>query len=194
MSNFFDAPDPYSELPRLVEYCKTHSPTQMLSDIRSSCVNPNDLPALGDFLRVYLSDEIKTSLPNKGIRHARVLYAEGISQLEANPRLVAPDVSLLSAKWSFVACCHDLQDELAEAFRTIQSEPTFVRTYPDLAFSVAFLLWREGQLQETGAILRALDALPEAYVASKFDEAGLDIAAFEKLKLWVSEQQRKNRR
>jgi hypothetical protein len=137
MQTFFDAPNPYDELPRFVGYHKTHSPAQMLSDIRSSRVKPNDLPCFGDILRVHLSDDIKRLLPDKGIRHARVLYAGGIilDSLEANPQLVDPDVSLLSAKWSFVACCHDLQDELPEAFRTIQSEPTFVRTLvaPDYA-------------------------------------------------------------
>lgn len=55
-------------------------------------------------------------LKDDGLRHARVLYTEGIQQLEANPSLMAENVSLQDAKWNVVACCLDLKDGFVEAW------------------------------------------------------------------------------
>jgi hypothetical protein len=184
MFNFFNNPNilgDFDALDAFSEYVKTHSPSQMLLDIRASTVDPNDLPALGDLVKMLLKDI--------GVKHARVLYTEGVRQLEANPRLKAEDVNLLEAKWNVVACCLDLRDEYIEAFNAINGIPNFVRDYPDMSLLTAMGLWGEGHRQEAGLILEELDAFVRSYgranLDNKLQEAGLVIEMFDKLKLWV---------
>lgn len=86
MANFFDG-NPQTDFERLMAYVRTHTPDQMLADIRASSVDPNDLPGIGDMVRMFLKDQ--------GTTHAKVLYAEGVRQLEAEPQRKAPDVPWL---------------------------------------------------------------------------------------------------
>lgn len=183
MSNFFNTPNILGDvetLTALPEYVKTHTPSQMLTDIEGSTINPNDLPALGDLVKMLMKDD--------ALKHARVLYAEGIRQLEASPVLKAKDVSLTDAKWNVVACCLDLQDEYIEAFRAIRGVQDFVMKYPDMSLLTAMGLWREGHLQEAALILEELDTFDRSDLDNKLQEAGLVIEMFDKLKLWVFER------
>jgi hypothetical protein len=150
----------------------------MLADIRASTLDPNDLPALGDLVKMLLKDD--------GLRHARVLYTEGIRQLEANPSLMAENVSLKDAKWNVVACCLDLKDGFVEAFSAINSVPNFVRDYPDMSLRTAMGLYVEGHPQEAALIIRELDTFDRLDLDNQLQEAGLVIEMFDKLKLWVS--------
>jgi hypothetical protein len=182
MPNFFNTPNisgDFNGLDAFSEYVKTHAPGQMLSDIRESSVDPNELPALGDLAKMLLGDD--------GLKHARVLYAEGVRQLEANPGRKASDVSLPDAKWNVVACCLDLREEYGEAFEAIRIDlSSFVRDYPDMSLLMAMGLWGEGQRKEVGLILGQLDIFDRLELDNKLQEAGLVIETFDKLKLWVS--------
>ena len=83
MANFFNG-DPIRDIQGLKAYIKTNSPTDMLGDIRSSSIDPNDLLCIGDMLKMFANAD--------GRAHAKVVYAEGIGQLDASPHRLAPDV------------------------------------------------------------------------------------------------------
>src|SRR2546423_15401466 len=108
MPNFFNSlvpGDPNSLFP-FKAYIQNHSPEQMVADIRASKFDPNYLPDLGDMVRMLLKEE--------GRPYAKMLYGEGLRQLEATPELLDPTTNLLFAKRNFCACC--IPDEPLDAF------------------------------------------------------------------------------
>ncbi|HXF38697.1 MAG TPA: hypothetical protein VN687_03195 [Blastocatellia bacterium] len=57
MSNYFDTPGILGEWDSLKSYVQANTPDQMLSDIRYSTIDPNDLLALGDLIKMVTDDE-----------------------------------------------------------------------------------------------------------------------------------------
>ena len=171
MANFFNG-NPQTDSEGLMAYVKTHSPTEMLSDVRSSSVDPNDLPGIGDMVKMFLKAD--------GRVHAKVLYAEGIRQLEAAPHRLAPDVNLLFARRNLCACC--LPDEPLEAFAVIRQANELVTADPALCLTVAMGLYNQGQLKEASAALSALDQIPIQNLLPKLEAANMSVDLVNQLK------------
>jgi hypothetical protein len=171
MTNFFDTivpGDPNNWFP-LEEYIRTHSPEQMVADIRSSKFDPNYLPDLGDMVKIRLKE--------KGRAYARLLYAEGIRQLEAAPELLTPDTNLFFAKRNFCACC--IPDKPGEAFSVILFTPTLATADPALAALVAACLVEEGQFEDASVLFSAIDKIPLESLLRKLEDAGLSFDVVE---------------
>src|ERR1700722_16649483 len=50
LANFFDG-NPVKDFNGLLEYVTSHTPNHMLTEIRASKLDPNDLPVLGDIVK-----------------------------------------------------------------------------------------------------------------------------------------------
>ncbi len=174
MANFFDG-TPQTDFQGLMAYVRTHTPNQMLADIRSSSVDPNDLPGIGDMVRMFLKDA--------GTRHAKVLYAEGIRQLEAEPQRKAPDVNLMFARRNLCACC--IPDAPVEAFNVIAEDPTIVAADPALGVVVAMGLVQEGHAKQASQIISVLDQIPLEQVLPKLEEAQMSFDVLKGLKVEI---------
>ena len=150
MANFFDG-NPATDFNGLMTYIKSHTPDQTLAEIRTSKVDPNDLPGLGDMVKMFLKEN--------GYAHARVLYAEGIHQLEESPHLLAPDVNLLFARRNL--CALYMPDQAAEALAVVEEDPQLIGADPALALWIAATLAEAGQMQEADWILGGIDQIPQ---------------------------------
>lgn len=155
----------------IAEYIGSHTPSQMLADIRASRINPNELPWLGDQALIYL----------KSPAHARVLYEEGICQLEAAPQRLEPDCDLLKARRNLCSSCLTLGDFLA-AFAVLAHEPRLVSADLNLALGVALGLVKAGRPGEANAILSAVQQIPFQELVRKLEQAEWTCDEFESLK------------
>jgi hypothetical protein len=180
MTNFFDTivpGDPDNLFP-LKEYIKSHSPEQMVADIRASKFDPNYLPDLGDMVRMLLKEE--------GRPYAKVLFAEGIRQLEAAPDLLDPSTNLFFAKRNLCACC--MPGEPGEAFQVILKTPALVPADPGLVVLVAARLVKEGQFKEANMLLSKIDEIPLDVLLRKLEEVGFNFEMLDSLKARVRMQ------
>lgn len=180
MANFFDTlipEDPDNFFP-LTEYIQSHSPAEMLADIRASQFDPNYLPDLGDMVKMFMKEE--------GRPYAKLLYAEGIRQLEASPDLLAPDTNLFFAKRNFCVCC--MPNEPGEAFSVMSKTPELITADPALAAFVAARLVDEGQYQEASRLLSGIDHVPLEELLRKLEEFGISFDMVESLKAKVRVQ------
>jgi len=185
MTNFLDTlvpGDPNNPDP-LKEYIKSHSPEQMVAEMRESLFDPNYLPDLGDLVKVHLKGE--------GRAYARLLYGEGIRQLEAAPELLAPDTNLFFAKRNFCACC--IPDQPLEALNVILETPTLTKADPVLATLVAACLVDEGWFGEARLLFSEIDKIPLESLLRKLEDAGVsfDIVESSKAKMRVQSGTRK---
>lgn len=180
MTNFFDTivpGDPDNLFP-LKEYIKSHSPEQMVTDIRASKFDPNYLPDLGDMARMFLKEE--------GRQYAKFLLAEGIRQLEAAPELLDPGTNLFFAKRNFCACC--MPEEPREAFQVILKTPALIPADPGLVVFVAARLVEEGQFKEANMLLSKIDEIPLDVLLGKLEEVGFNFEILDSLKARVRMQ------
>jgi tetratricopeptide (TPR) repeat protein len=174
MPNFFDTVvpgDPNSLFP-LKDYMQNHSPEQMVVDIRASKFDPNYLPDLGDIVRMLLKEE--------GRPYARMLYGEGIRQLEATPSLLDPATNLLFAKRNFCACC--IPDAPLEGFELICRAPELISADPGLAVMITALLVDAGQFSQAGALLPHIEKVKTEDLQQSLKEVGVDLAFVDSLK------------
>ncbi len=177
MANFFNG-SPTTDFQGLIAYVKAHTPEQMLSDIRASSVDPNDLPSIGDTVKMFLNDE--------GKHHAKVCYGEGIRQLEEEPQRKAPDVNLMFARRNFCACC--FPEEPVEAFNVLVDEPEIIVADPVLATGIATGLAQEGYPKQANIIVTALDQIPAQNLLLKFEEGGIEIGILKALRDHLRQQ------
>lgn len=177
MPNFFDTlvpGDPNSLFP-FKDYIENHSPEQMVADIRASKFDPNYLPDLGDMVRMFLKEE--------GRPYARLLYGEGLRQLEATPTLLDPATNLLFAKRNFCACC--IPDAPLEAFELICRAPELISADPGLAVMITALLVDASQFSQAGALLPHIENVHTNNLQESLKEVGVDLAFFDSLKSMI---------
>jgi hypothetical protein len=162
VANFFDN-DVVIMLDNIQPYMESHTPSEMLTDIRGSGINPNELPSLGDqALQLY-----------KQYAHSQVLYAEGIRQLEAVPHLLAPDCNLLFARRNLCVSYYML-GSAAEAFSVIAKEPKLIAADVATALLVTRALAQNGRSEEANMIVSAIGQIPLPELLSKLEAAELD--------------------
>jgi hypothetical protein len=180
MANFFDTliPGDPNNFFSLTEYIQSHSPAQMLADIRASKFDPNYLPDLGDMVKMFLKEE--------GKPYAKLLYAEGIRQLESAPELLIPDTNLFFAKRNFCVCC--MPNEPGEAFSVMSKTPELITADPALATFVAARLVEERRFQEANVLLTRIDQVPLEELLKKLEEFGINFDVIESLRAKIRVQ------
>src|ERR1700682_4591010 len=117
MSNLFDqfigSPvdwDNPLNVPLVFQISVECNPEQMLTEIRASSIDPNDLVSIADLLVQFQSHD-----------HAKVAWEEAIRQFDAAPNRIATDVNLVNIKRNL--CIANLSSAPLESFRWISEEP-----------------------------------------------------------------------
>ena len=174
MANFFDG-NPETDFPGLAAYVKTHTPTQMLTDIRVSSIDPNKLIKIGDLAKIGLQDA--------GRLHAKALYAEGIRQLQTQPHRIASDTDLTIARCMLITCC--LPDAAGEAYGIIEADDAVVPTEPALAVWVAMALFQGQQFEKVHRVLTRLEKIPTKTLAAQLQENGMEMSQVEDMRSYV---------
>ena len=173
MANLFDS-DMATIFNELPEYIASHTPSQMLADVRGSSIDPNDLPSLGDQALMFC----------KQPAHSKVLYAEGIRQLEAAPERLAPDCNLLASRRNLCLSCLML-DSAVEAFEVIAKEPQLIAADINLALGVTLALGKIGRSEEANAVLSGVDQIPLPDLLRKLEAAELDLGFVDSVKATI---------
>lgn len=161
----------------IADYIGSHTPSQMLADIRASRIDPNELPWLGDQAMMFL----------KSPAHARVLYEEGISQLEAAPHRRAPDCDLFKARRNLCLSCLMLGSPLA-AFGVLAKEPRLVSADLNLVLGIALALAKAARPEEANAILSLVQQIPFQDLVRKLEQTEWSFDEFESLKASIRKQ------
>src|SRR5260370_17748669 len=100
------------------------SPEQMLTEIRASSIDPNDLVSMADLLVQFQSRD-----------HAKVAWEEAIRQFDAAPSRIAPDVNLVHIKRNL--CIATLPSPPLKSFRWISEKRTIAPAPPILPIYLA---------------------------------------------------------
>jgi hypothetical protein len=140
MANFFDN-DLGTIFAELSSYIDAHTPERMLTDIRGSRIDPNDLPSLGDQALMFM----------KQPAHSKVLYAEGVRQLEAAPQRLAANCNLFAAKRNLCLSCL-MCGSAVDAFMVIAGERRLIPADTNLVQGVALALAKKGHSKEASWI------------------------------------------
>src|ERR1700687_2464267 len=154
MSNLFDqfigSPidwDNPLNMTLVFEIASKRTPEQMLAEVRTSSIDPNELVSIADFLVQFQSKD-----------HAKIAWEEAIRQFDAAPGRIAPDVNLLNIKRNL--CIAHLSSAPLESFRWISEEPQIARDAPAVAIELAESLRRANSCREAELVLREVDGIP----------------------------------
>lgn len=158
MANYFDGP-PLTAFQGLVGYVNAHTSEETLAEVRASSADPNDLLAFADAVRMYA--------PEKARSHARILYAQGIERLEANPQRQAANINLAAARRNLCLCF--MPDAPLEAFAALTGGPGVIAADPALAACVGAVLVEEKHFDELAVILAEIAKIAEPDLAAKLE-------------------------
>ena len=145
-------------MPLVFQISTELNPEQMLTEIRASSIDPNDLVSMADLLVQFQSRD-----------HAKVAWEEAIRQFGAAPNRIAADVNLVNVKRNL--CIANLTSAPLESFRWISDEPQIARDAPMVAIELAESLRRANNYQEAELVLRELDGIPIEALAGLFPDA-----------------------
>ena len=170
MANFFEV-DRSRDLAGMKAYIRSHNPQQMMSEIRSAAVDPNDVLDLAEMIKVAFNEQ--------GRLHAKVLYAEVLRE----PDRLQPDVDVMLVRRDLCAC--SLQDDPIEALAVIRGDSNLIAEYPALCMVVAIGVFQKGRAQEASWILSHLEKLPSAVLIRGFEDTELRLDDVKRLRLAV---------
>jgi hypothetical protein len=164
MSNLFDqfigSPidwDNPLNMTLVFEIASKLTPEQMLAEVRTSSIDPNEIVSIADFLVQFQSKD-----------HAKIAWEEAIRQFDAAPGRIAPDVNLLNIKRNL--CIANLSSAPLESFRWISEEPQIARDAPMVAIELAESLRRANNYKEAELVLREVDGIPIETLACLFPD------------------------